>query len=59
MSGKRYPEEFKIEAVKQVTERGRPTTEAAARLGVSSHSLSQWVKRYRAPPILNFERLFY
>jgi transposase-like protein len=26
MSGKRYPEEFKIEAVKQVTERGHPAT---------------------------------
>ncbi len=27
MSGKRYTEQFKIEAVKQVTERGRPVTE--------------------------------
>lgn len=50
MSGKRYPEEFKIEAVRQVTERGHPATEVAARLGVSSHSLYQWVKRYSAPP---------
>jgi len=50
MSGKRYPEEFKIEAVKQVTERGHAATEVAARLGVSSHSLYQWVKRYSAPP---------
>lgn len=44
MSGKRYPKEFKIEAVKQVTERGHPPTEVAARLGVGSHSLYQWVK---------------
>jgi len=50
MSGKRYPEEFKIEAVKQVTERGHAATEVAARLGVSSHSLYQWVKCYSAPP---------
>ena len=50
MSGKRYTEEFKTEAVKQVTERGHPATEVAARLGVSSHSLYQWVKRYSAPP---------
>jgi len=50
MSGKRYPEEFKIEAVKQVTERGHAATEVAARLGVSSHSLYQWVKRYSVPP---------
>jgi len=45
MSGKRYPEEFKIEAVKQVTERGHTSAEVAARLGVSAHSLYQWVKR--------------
>ena len=51
MSGKRYPEEFKIEAVKQVTERGHPATEVAARLGVNSHGLYQWVKRYGAPPV--------
>jgi transposase-like protein len=25
MSNKRYPEEFKIEAVKQITERGQPS----------------------------------
>jgi transposase-like protein len=50
MSGKRYPEEFKIEAVKQVTERGHTSAEVAARLGVSAHSLYQWVKRYSVPP---------
>ena len=50
MSGKRYTEEFKIEAVKQVTERGHPAMEVAARLGVSAHSLYQWTMRYSAPP---------
>ena len=50
MSGKRYTEEFKIEAVKQVTERSHPATAVAARLGVSAHSLYQWTKRYSAPP---------
>lgn len=49
MSGKRYTEEFKLEAVKQVTERGYPATEVAARLGVSSHSLYHWARRYSAP----------
>ena len=51
MSGKRYPEEFKIEAVKQVTERGHTSAEVAARLGVSAHSLYQWVKRYSVAPV--------
>jgi len=31
MSGKRYPEEFKIEAVKQITERGYKIGEVAQR----------------------------
>ena len=49
MSNSRYPEEFKIEAVKQVTERGLPIAEVAARLGMSTHSLYAWVKRYSKP----------
>tara|TARA_Y100001001_G_scaffold138973_1_gene141503 strand:- start:7177 stop:7455 length:279 start_codon:yes stop_codon:yes gene_type:complete len=49
MSRQRYTEEFKIEAVKQVTERGHPVTEVAARLGVSGYSLYQWMKRYAKP----------
>ncbi|MAG31650.1 MAG: IS3 family transposase, partial [Deltaproteobacteria bacterium] len=38
MSQRRFTAEFKDEAVRQVTERGHPVTEVAARLGVSSHS---------------------
>ena len=34
MSNPRYPEEFKIQAVKQVTEKQLPVSEVAARLGV-------------------------
>lgn len=49
MSKKRYTEEFKVEAIKQVTERGHAVAEVAARLGVSSHSLYQWIKRYSVP----------
>jgi transposase len=39
MSKQRYPEEFKIEAVKQITERGHSVTDVAKRIGVSGHSL--------------------
>ena len=39
MTRQRYPETFKIEAVKQITERGRPVADVARALGVSSHSL--------------------
>jgi len=46
MSGKRYPEEFKIEAVKQVTDRGYKIGEVAEHLGVTPKSLHDWVKKY-------------
>ncbi len=46
ISSKRYPEEFKIEAVKQVTEKGHSVAEVAARLGTTTHSLYVWIKRY-------------
>ncbi len=46
MSGKRYPEEFKIEAVKQVVDRGYKVNDVAARLGVTSKSLHAWINRY-------------
>jgi transposase len=49
MSGKRYTDEFKIAAVKQVTERGHPAREVADRLGVSIHSMYSWIKRYGVP----------
>jgi hypothetical protein len=38
MSGKRYTEEFKIAAVKQVAERGHPASEVAERLGVGFYA---------------------
>ena len=46
MSGKRYQEEFKIEAVKQVTERGYSIAEVADRLGTTTHSMYAWLKKY-------------
>lgn len=46
MSRKRYPEEFKIEAVKQVTVAGHSVVDVAKRLGMTTHSLYAWIKRY-------------
>ena len=46
MSSKRYTEEFKVEAVRQVTDRGHSVAEVADRLGVSIHSLYTWRKQY-------------
>jgi transposase len=44
MSNQRFTPEFKDEAVRQVVERGYSVAEVSSRLGVSSHSLYQWVK---------------
>lgn len=46
MSGKRYPAEFKIEAVKQVVERGHSVSSVAKRLDITTHSLYAWMKKY-------------
>lgn len=46
MSNKLYPEEFKIEAVKQVTVAGHSVADVTERLGMTTHSLYAWIKRY-------------
>ena len=40
--GKRYTQQFKEEAVKQVVERGYSVAEVAERLGISTKSLYDW-----------------
>lgn len=46
MSGKRYPEEFKIEEIKQVVDRGHFVSSVATHLGITTHSLYTWIKTY-------------
>lgn len=45
---KSYTPEFRLEAVKLITEQGYTYPEAAERLGVPFHSLKNWVKKMRA-----------
>jgi len=49
-SRQRFSEEFKVQAVKQVTEGGHKVGDVATRLGVSPHSLHAWLKRYSGSP---------
>ncbi|HHR4016969.1 TPA: IS3 family transposase, partial [Salmonella enterica] len=56
MSGKRYPEEFKIEAVKQVIERGHSVSSVATRLDITTHSLYAWIKKYGPDSSTNKEQ---
>jgi transposase len=43
---KRYTDEFKIEAVRQVTKQGHRVAEVAERLGVTAFSLYAWKQRF-------------
>ncbi|HGF3997687.1 TPA: IS3 family transposase [Escherichia coli] len=56
MSGKRYPEEFKIEAVKQVVDRGYSVASVATRLDITTHSLYSWIKKYGPDSSINKEQ---
>lgn len=59
MNSPRYPEAFKIETVKQVSDRGRPVSEIAKTLGVScrdpllgyGRSLKWLLRMAKAAPI--------
>ena len=48
--GKRYTKEFKIEAVKQVTDRGYSIAEVSERLGICSKTLYHWRSQLSKKP---------
>jgi len=45
-----FSDDFKRDAVRQITERGYPVSEVSKRLGVSSHSLYAWKKKFSDAP---------
>lgn len=49
MGKPRFTEEFKMDAIKQITERGHAVADVSKRLGVSTHSLYAWMKQYSTP----------
>jgi transposase len=50
MMGKvNFSEDFKRDAVAQITERGYPVAEVSRRLGVSPYSLYAWRKKFSQP----------
>jgi len=46
MSSSKFSDEFKQDAVAQITERGYPVREVSERLGVSAYSLYAWKKKF-------------
>lgn len=57
MSAQRYPEEFRIEAVKQILEHGHSVADVSRRLGVSSHSLYKWIRLHQIPAAHRLEQV--
>ena len=49
MGTSNYSDEFKRDAVHQITVRGYAVREVSRRLGVSTHSLYKWLKLFAAP----------
>jgi transposase len=50
MSRGSFSEDFKRDAVLQITDRGYPVAEVSQRLGVSLHSLYAWKKKFAKAP---------
>lgn len=50
MSRRRYTEEFKVAAVRQVTLEGHSVPDVAKRLGVTTKSLYDWKRAYGESP---------
>ncbi|MBU2972021.1 IS3 family transposase [Pseudoalteromonas sp. C2R02] len=48
--GKRYTQEFKVEAVKQITERGYSVSEVSERLGICTKTLYHWRSQLSQTP---------
>ncbi len=49
MGTSNYSDEFKRDAMHQITVRGYPVREVSRRLGISSHSLYKWIKLFGDP----------
>ena len=56
MNAQRYPEEFRIEAVKQILEHGHSVADVSRRLGVSTHSLYKWIRLQQIPAAQRLEQ---
>ncbi len=44
---KKYPKEFKLDAISLVLEQGYKVTEAANNLGIAQALLSHWIKKHK------------
>jgi transposase len=47
-----FTEDYRLDAIKQITERGHSVADVSKHLGVSTHSLYNWMKHYAASPVV-------
>ncbi len=52
MTRPHFTEDFKKDAIKQITERGYSVADVSKRLGVSTHSLYAWMKQFSKPAVV-------
>ena len=52
-----YSEEFRVEAVKQVTKNGYSINDTEERLGVHPDSLRNWIKRLESPQAIQKHKI--
>ncbi len=57
MARRAYSEEFRIEAVKQVTKNGYSINDTAERLGIHPDSLRNWIKRLESPQAIEKHKI--
>ena len=57
MARRIYSEEFRVEAVKQVTKNGYSIVDTAQRLGVHPDSLRNWIKRLESPEAIQKHKI--
>ena len=51
---RRYTREFKVEALRQVRDSGRPRSEVARELGLNPETLYRWSREFRQDPSQSF-----
>ena len=51
---RKYDSEFKIEAVRLVTENGKPVAEVARNLGIHENLIHNWKKKFEEDPQFSF-----
>ena len=57
MARRIYTEEFRIEAVKQVTDNGYSIKDTADRLGIHPDSLRSWIRRLDSPEAIEKHKM--